>query len=207
MFHNIKKTILSIETCLGRCSVALLHQDKVTFKEHEKSGMQNEVLFPMIQEILNDAGIKIKDLYAVACTVGPGSFTGVRVGVAAARGMKHVFEDIKLVGVSTLEVIAFKAKEYAEGKPIASLIEARRDEFYTQNFTPDLESINEIEVKNIDDLVLQDCFVACNIKLNDLGKIITPNALLVLQKSCEILSKNKCSENIHPLYIKEPNIT
>ncbi|MEI6729620.1 MAG: tRNA (adenosine(37)-N6)-threonylcarbamoyltransferase complex dimerization subunit type 1 TsaB, partial [Pseudomonadota bacterium] len=90
----------------------------------------SKMLITMLEQILADSGVQYKDCDAISCTLGPGSFTGIRVGLTAARAIALVANK-PLIGLSTLEVIAFAAD--CEGDMVAS-IDAYRGENYVQRF-------------------------------------------------------------------------
>lgn len=102
-------TVLVIETATAACSVALLDGDRVVAARHELVGRGHaERLVPMIGEVLAEAGQNRADLIQVDC--GPGSFTGIRVGIAAARGLALAW-GVPVSGFSALALIAVTAKE------------------------------------------------------------------------------------------------
>jgi tRNA threonylcarbamoyladenosine biosynthesis protein TsaB len=104
-------------------------------------------LQPAIKEILAEAGIQAKDLSAVAVTTGPGSYTGLRVGLASAKGICFAL-DIPLITIGTLDVMAAAAKEWMQHQQpelvhyfICPLIDARRNEVFTAIFNENLETL------------------------------------------------------------------
>jgi tRNA threonylcarbamoyladenosine biosynthesis protein TsaB len=125
--------ILAIDTALEACAVALLDSEANAFRAHESQPMARghaEALMPMIDRVMKTAELPFGELDRVAVTVGPGSFTGLRVGISAARGL-GLAADKPVVGVTTLS--AFAAPFLSEaGGPIISLIDARHDHVYLQ---------------------------------------------------------------------------
>jgi tRNA threonylcarbamoyladenosine biosynthesis protein TsaB len=101
--------ILAVDTALNACSVAILRSDEVLLSRVEPMAKgQAERLAPMAQEVLAEAGIVPSALDRIAVTRGPGAFTGLRIGLAFARGLA-VALDRPCVGISTLEVLAHAA--------------------------------------------------------------------------------------------------
>ena len=106
----------------------------------------------MIEEVQAEAGFAFADLDTFAVTVGPGTFTGLRVGMATARGLA-VAADKPLIGVTTLEAIAWPARaEASDGTAIAAVFDARRNEIYLQCFKKDGSALTEPALVSLDDI-------------------------------------------------------
>jgi tRNA threonylcarbamoyladenosine biosynthesis protein TsaB len=126
-------TILAFDTATGPLSVALWKGGKLaSYIENPASVMQSAQLVPMIEQALRETQTTYKNLSAVACTIGPGSFTGIRVGLATARGI-CLAGAIKGVGFTTLEVLAMSARK--SGLPVLALLTAGKGEHYYQGFS------------------------------------------------------------------------
>jgi tRNA threonylcarbamoyl adenosine modification protein YeaZ len=95
-----------------------------------------EQLMAFIDQALAESGKVLADMDRIAVTIGPGSFTGIRVGVAAARGFALAL-NVPAVGVSTLAAIAEAGRELHPGRAILATIDAKRDELYCQSFEAD----------------------------------------------------------------------
>ncbi|MBQ3865555.1 MAG: tRNA (adenosine(37)-N6)-threonylcarbamoyltransferase complex dimerization subunit type 1 TsaB, partial [Clostridia bacterium] len=127
-------TILGIDTSAGTCGAALMKDGKTLASFARRDGLvHSETLLPGILLLLDGAGIGVSDLDAVAVSVGPGSFTGLRIGVSTVKGLSYP-GDIPCVPVSTLEALAENASSL-EGKTVCALMDARRGEFYNAIFT------------------------------------------------------------------------
>ncbi len=121
--------ILNLETATKNCSVSL-SDDGVLISGKEFAGegyLHAEKLHVFIEEVLSQGGIGFKDLTAVAVSKGPGSYTGLRIGVSAAKGLCYAL-NIPLIAIDTLEILARKVT-ITEGV-IVPLIDARRMEAY-----------------------------------------------------------------------------
>ncbi|MEX0583186.1 MAG: tRNA (adenosine(37)-N6)-threonylcarbamoyltransferase complex dimerization subunit type 1 TsaB, partial [Sneathiella sp.] len=93
-----------------------------------------EILMPMIEALMRDVGLTYADIDLIAVTVGPGTFTGLRIGLAAARGMSLAARK-PLIGVTTLEALAAAVPEaMTDGRPVIATADARRGEVYLQSF-------------------------------------------------------------------------
>ncbi|KQV62209.1 MULTISPECIES: tRNA (adenosine(37)-N6)-threonylcarbamoyltransferase complex dimerization subunit type 1 TsaB [unclassified Caulobacter] len=121
--------ILSIDTCLGASSVAVLDGERVLAARSEPMTRgHQERIGVLARETAAEAGIAFADLSRIGVTVGPGSFTGLRVGLAFAKGLATALS-IPCVGVNTLESLAFGTKGFA-----AAIIDARMSQVYLQVF-------------------------------------------------------------------------
>jgi tRNA threonylcarbamoyladenosine biosynthesis protein TsaB len=138
--------ILNIETATKNCSVALAKDGKTIFcSEISEQGYSHaEKLHVFIEEILLNAGINSKDLNAIAISSGPGSYTGLRIGVSAAKGLCYAL-DIPLISVDTLTSLASQAK-VTDGIVIP-MIDARRMEVYSAIFNANNEIIRKVEAE------------------------------------------------------------
>ena len=124
--------ILAFETSAKAASVALLQDGGLLGEYMQNSGQtHSRTIMQMARDLLRNCDLTAKDVDAVACAAGPGSFTGVRIGLAAAKGFAWGRE-IPLVGVSTLEAMARNAA-VAEGVYCAAM-DARRSQVYTALF-------------------------------------------------------------------------
>ena len=143
-------TILAIDTSMAACSAAILRPDQARpVQRFERMPRGHaEAIFPMIVSVMEEAGCGFDALTKIAVTLGPGSFTGIRAGVAAARGLA-LAAALPVVGASSLEVMAqgcvreLRAEELSSG--FAVLHDARRDEFYFQCFNARAEALGETQ--------------------------------------------------------------
>lgn len=140
--------ILNIETATKNCSVAIAQDGIVSaLKEYAGEGYAHaEKLHVFIEEVLKETGITYADLSAVAISMGPGSYTGLRIGVSAAKGLCYAL-NIPLIAIDTLELLARKI-EVAEGV-IVPMIDARRMEAYTAVFDADYSKARETKAEII----------------------------------------------------------
>ncbi len=122
--------ILSIDSSAVTASAALTDGDKVIRSEFVNKGLtHSETLLPMIKRVMGD--VAYSELEAIAITAGPGSFTGVRIGVATAKGLAFKFST-PCIPVSTLEAIAYNFVN--ENAVICAVMDARRMQFYNALF-------------------------------------------------------------------------
>jgi tRNA threonylcarbamoyladenosine biosynthesis protein TsaB len=129
--------ILAIDTALEACSVVLMDGD--TIVAHEQQTMARghaEALMPMIERLRDTAGLDFATLDRIAVTVGPGSFTGLRVGIAAARGI-GLATGKPVVGITSLGAFAAPLIAADATTPVVAVIDARHSHLYLQAFDGD----------------------------------------------------------------------
>jgi len=124
--------ILSIDTCSNACTAAVAEDNKlITQMVINNKRTHSEKLMPMIEFMLSETEISLTDIDLIAVANGPGSFTGVRIGVATAQGLSHAL-GIPHIGISTLESLA--ANCYGFDGIICPILNARREQVYTGLF-------------------------------------------------------------------------
>jgi tRNA threonylcarbamoyl adenosine modification protein YeaZ len=124
--------LLAIDTALEACSVGVVDGERLVTRSENIGRGHAEILMGQVESALAEAGLAFADLDRIAVVVGPGSFTGLRVGIAAARGFALVTGKSAL-GIGTLSVHAAEAK----GRPALATLAAGRGEIYGQFFSAD----------------------------------------------------------------------
>lgn len=134
--------ILCLETSTTNCSVAIAVDGivKAIREENNKKFSHSEKLHVFIAEVLEESGLEMADLNAVAVSKGPGSYTGLRIGVSAAKGLCFAL-DIPLISSQSLEVLAQQGQR--DGYYTIPLLDARRMEVYSAVFNSKLKQIRE----------------------------------------------------------------
>jgi tRNA threonylcarbamoyladenosine biosynthesis protein TsaB len=156
--------ILNIETATKNCSVSIAKNgETILCKEIAEEGYSHaEKLHVFIEEVIAESGISVQDLEAIAVSQGPGSYTGLRIGVSAAKGLCFAL-NIPLIAVDTLQTLASKAN-VSDGK-IIPMLDARRMEVYSEIFTADLQVERGIQAE----IITEDSFAAYTEKLYFVG--------------------------------------
>ncbi|MRG54153.1 tRNA (adenosine(37)-N6)-threonylcarbamoyltransferase complex dimerization subunit type 1 TsaB [Phyllobacterium sp. SYP-B3895] len=137
--------LLALDTAANLCSVAVFDVETgvVLASNSEDIGKGHaERLMGAIEQTLHGAAVELTDIGRIAVSVGPGSFTGVRVGVSTARGFALVLK-CPVIGISTLQALAFDGARAFPGRPVLSIIDARRDEVYAQFYGKDGVAISK----------------------------------------------------------------
>ncbi len=148
--------ILAIDTTSEICGVAILDNENLIIENSLNNGLtHSENLMPLVKEALEKSNLQLKDIDLVSCAVGPGSFTGIRIGVASVKAICEV-NNIKIAEVTSLESLAKNIKDFSETK--VALIDARNNQCYMGIFD------NEINLKQ--DLIADDI----NVLLEEVSK-------------------------------------
>jgi len=149
--------ILSIETSTSICSVALhKNGDLIGLREIEETGAHAQKLMGLIDSLLADQKLDTKELTAIAVSEGPGSYTGLRIGVSTAKGLAFS-SSLPLIGVGALRALALGAKHQVGHQGlIVSMLDARRMEVYREIFDSDLNITSPIEAEIINESSFQN---------------------------------------------------
>ena len=190
----------------------------IVCKEIAQEGYSHaELLHVFIEEIIQEAGIHFKELNAIAVSKGPGSYTGLRIGVSAAKGLCYAL-DIPLISVDTLKVLASQVN-ISEGL-IIPMIDARRMEVYSAIFSPNFEKIREVQAEIIDENSFQDfqetlyfvgdCNEKCQTVLTQSNFVFLEDTKYPSAKEMSLLSFEKFTNNdfedlayFEPYYLKD----
>jgi len=144
--------ILSIDTASNLCTVAIL-ENQTCIKELIVSDARNhsEKIMPLIEQILQETNLSLENIDLIVCDRGPGSFTGIRIGVGTALAFRDSL-NINCVGISSLEALAYNEKRNGL---ICSLIDAKNSNVYFGLYKLDNEylQIDNLDFKNIEDVI------------------------------------------------------
>ncbi len=130
--YDAKMLVLAIDTALEACSAAIFDSDRETILASETEIMSRghaEASMPLLDGVMRDAGLDFFGIDRIAVTVGPGSFTGLRVGIAAARGLAIAAKK-EIVGITTLAALAAPYLEAEPNTPVAAAIDGRHRHVY-----------------------------------------------------------------------------
>ncbi|MDR2902685.1 MAG: tRNA (adenosine(37)-N6)-threonylcarbamoyltransferase complex dimerization subunit type 1 TsaB [Lactobacillales bacterium] len=198
---------LAIDTSSSYISVALLAEsDVVQYVHLEMQTGQSEALFPAIQKLFDGTRYTQKDLTQIAVAVGPGSYTGVRIGLSTARGLSLA------LGIPVIGVTNFAAWSYGLMTPVRVTLDTRRGEYYTQSFDGDGNETSEPAIVSLAQLEKMLPFtavgdaardVAEKIKCDSVEKV-SPAAVSIGKYAVQYPQKGKSAE---PLYLREADVT
>lgn len=156
--------ILNIETATKNCSVSIAANGKtLVCKEMSELGYSHaEKLHLFIQDVIQEAAISFSQLSAIAVSQGPGSYTGLRIGVSAAKGLSYALQ-IPLISVDTLLALAHQVLE--NDGLIVPMIDARRMEVYSAIFDSNKQKIREVQAE----IISEESFAAISDKIYFIG--------------------------------------
>jgi tRNA threonylcarbamoyladenosine biosynthesis protein TsaB len=216
--------ILAIDTSSAWCSVALSLDDQAAELRHEAvSAGASQLLLPWINSLLNNARIHLKDLDAIAVGIGPGAFTGVRLGVAVVQGLA-MSSNLPVISVSSLDAVAsqlVKTPAFQKSKPkhFAIAIDARMEEVYWAKYETMLNHlpmrIDDIHLTKPEELVLDDIDYLAGSAIHsyrqrlprfdgELDAEITISAAGVLDCARQLFAEGKQIDvrSLEPLYVR-----
>lgn len=217
-------SILCIETSTTVCSVAFGNENGLIVHKEENAGYTHaENLHVFIDEVIKESGLSRKDIDAVAVGKGPGSYTGLRIGVSAAKGIAYAL-NIPLISMNTLLNLCVEAKKTIQNSNLilCPMLDARRMEVYTALYNQadeEIESTNALIITpdSLNDLTCKgkiilfgDGATKCAELIKDNSKIgiienIMPSALNMIEYSVDQYSKKQFEDVAYfePFYLKE----
>ena len=204
--------ILSIDTSSSICSVAILEDTKIIKEMHNFSEKEHsETLMPMIDELFKTTNLSLDNIGLIACSVGPGSFTGIRIGIATVKAFADA-KNIPIVGVNSLEAMAYLGVAQKGDGEFVSILDARNDNVYFAIYkmkkgqfsiykNPEAMQISEA-ITYIDNLKLPIYFLG-DIVNADLARIeqLYLSRVSIEKANSEDVNKHEYLTNVGPLAI------
>ena len=205
--------VAAVETATRAASVAVCSEDKFTEITQDSKLTHSETLLPQFKEVLKMANVNRDMIEAIAVSIGPGSFTGLRIGLAAVKALTYAW-NIKIIGVPTLHALAY----HFPYSTVMSMIDAQKNRAYVQIFDR-LKPMTDIEILNIEEAVNKaasfDDIVICgdvchkiktlpdNVKIAPINMRM-PRAVNVALCGRDFLASGKIDNvmNIEPMYIR-----
>ncbi len=215
--------LLHIETSAHCCSVALSHHDSLLAVEQEEGHHPHmAAITKLLQKVMATVGIRWPQLDAVAVSAGPGSYTGLRIGVASAKAICSVWNK-PLLAVDTLAIMAHAARQwYPEGKNYCSALAARQQWVYWAMYDADVEVVVPPQVASLNQPPALDlpphgiwvgpaarlCVEQWQIPCARYNVHIVPHAQFMVAPALRLFQKNMVTDLIHfePEYLKPPYI-
>ena len=216
--------VLAFDTCFGACSVAVSADAGTPGQrlfhafERMETG-QAERLLPMISDVLAQARLSMADIDQIGVTTGPGTFTGTRIAVAAAKGLA-LARQIPVTGLSSLAIMARQAAvEAPQSAAICVVVDVRRNEVYAQHFDPTglmaktppaLLTLDQVrELAGLENIIFVGNGASLVAPLNapqPYGCSMSPELLPDARYAIDVLSHGvKAASAISPLYLRQPD--
>lgn len=214
-------TTLCLDTSFGSGLVALIHQGKVFEKSGIEQRQQASVIIPLIEELCEEASISKECVDMIALSVGPGSYTGIRIGISAAQALSKGLS-VPIVALSNFDILSsYILKEYTPDQNFCVAIETMRQDSYVQIFDSKGEPMSKMEA--IDDAYMEGYLDEYQVKhvysnkckklrgILDVDKVILQeiNSLSgrAFQKCLQNSKSLKNNGKITPIYLKAPDVS
>lgn len=198
--------ILSIDTASDVCGVSILEDNELICNLDTNTGRtHSENLMPMIKEAFNKTNLQLKDIDLIVCDKGPGSFTGIRIGVATTKGFSDSL-NIPAIGISSLEVFVYnKKEELKENNYICSVIDCKNANCYYAVYEFKNNSFIEIVPPTADNMNVLESLKNTYKDISFVGDIYG-DKLNSYSLGLAGLDKynNKQFDDVLPLYLKKP---
>ena len=214
--------ILNIETATTNCSVSISEKGKTLHTVELNEGFSHaENLHTFIQNALTNLSLKIEQLNAVAVSSGPGSYTGLRIGLSAAKGICYGLK-IPLISINTLKILSVKEWALESDVLLCPMLDARRMEVYTAIYDQQLNEVKTTEAKIISDESILDFSInrsimffgdgmpKCKALLSTLPNALfcddmIPSASNMSKLSYDLFNQNKFEDVAYfePYYLKD----
>ena len=223
--------ILSIDTSSNICGVSILENTELLCILDNNTGRtHSENLMPMIEEIFKKTDLNIKDIDLIVCDIGPGSFTGIRIGIATVKAFKDSL-NIPCIGISSLEALAYNVTN--DSNLICSILDAKNDNCYFALYEKKdniIETLIEPQAEDIQSAIailksyIEDNYNTFNITFVGDGSKVFQSQIKETFNESEIIDKNldnlnsynlgicglknylngQVNKEILPLYLKKP---
>ena len=197
--------ILALNTSFKNTYAVVINGDNVCSKQMDSKLKQSENVLQLIDELLTNQNLKIKDLDAIACVIGPGSFTGIRIGLSLTKGFLLPFKNIKFIPITSFELMLKEARENGIDGDITCVINALSGKVFVQSFSKNNDSLTEprlIEGEDINNLVgitvglSEEQVSFCN-------KYVDFNLSTLQNVATQKYDENIFAQVIEPLYIRK----
>ncbi len=219
------KNLLCVETATEVCSIALLrHDGKVFVDEHSRKNSHTETITLQIKKCLKLSGLEVEDLDAIGISCGPGSYTGLRVGASAVKGLAYG-ADKPVITLNTLRGLAQGISEIAEqGDLIVPMMDARRMEVYYSVYDGTMQEVLTTTNRIVNDYFLSEMecegnIIVCGNGGWKLREVKYRENITIMETSCTAIHLlEECKYKFfndefaalayfEPEYFKSPNIT
>lgn len=196
--------ILAINTSFVESYVAVKSSTKNVFKHMDSSLKQSENILGLVDSCLTDANIEVRELNAVSCVIGPGSFTGIRIGASLCKGICSPYESIKMVAINSLDLIAYTYSKVANSE-FWVVLNALSGNLFVCKYTSSGERLIEPEMFG-EDTQNQLTGTIVGLKEEYLGicnNFIELNSEDLLEFTNKLVEKEIFSKDFVPVYLRK----
>ncbi|MBP5343863.1 MAG: tRNA (adenosine(37)-N6)-threonylcarbamoyltransferase complex dimerization subunit type 1 TsaB [Alphaproteobacteria bacterium] len=199
--------LLALDTSSDYVSLALFDDLKLLAYDHQAMTTgQAEALFPMLQKLLKKTKLKPNDISCIAVAIGPGSFTGVRIGLATARAFVLAL-NIPIIGITNFDVAAYDTKQ-----PVTAVLDTKRGDFFVQKFNKNGKATSQPIIQTSEQLAKSKPFVATGSGALSLSKdigctCISATVVPAVAIGYLALTRPELHHPVTPLYLREANVT
>lgn len=209
---DFSKPVLAFDSALAGCTLAVLKAGEVHARVLETQREQAAKLMPMVQQVMEEAKVAFSDLGLIVTTVGPGSFTGLRISLSAARSLGLAL-DLPVQGMSTFETMARGA--VPEEKPCLVILETKRTDFYVQAFDEKKNPVGEpacMEEEALHSLIAKHDYILCGDALARLGvegreHILLNPEILARAGLARFLENGGVADRPEPVYLRGADVS
>ncbi len=206
--------ILGIDTTTNICSVALWDRTRMFEDVIETARAHSKSLLPMIQDVLTRAGVDISDVQGIACTRGPGSFTGVRIGIGVAKGIAFG-RDIPILPISPLQAIAYRTIRSENPARLTAMMDARMGELYVADYK-NIDGIPVLDgherLAHLDEVAIDEQLIAGTgmqeyksqivERGGQLSSVVFPHAADVVELAQKLVVETVSAADFAPVYLR-----
>jgi len=196
--------ILAINTAFSESYVSVLSNNKKVYRQMDSSLKQSENILGIIDNVLNDVNIKVKDISSIACVVGPGSFTGIRIGASIAKGFASAFNHINRICINSLDLLAYTYSKQAKGD-FSVVLNALSGNLFVCNYNASGERLcepflaNDKNLNNLCDIavgLLEENLETCN-------NFVSFTSEELLEYAIMQAAKQNFSVDFAPVYLRK----
>jgi len=195
--------ILCVNTCFTKTYVVVCVGDKVISKEMESSFKQSENLLLALNDCLTQASIKVSDLDYVSCVIGPGSFTGIRIGASLLKGLCFPFPNIKKIEINSLDLLAYSFAKQNKITTFNIVLNALSGNVFVKKFNLNNQEISDSLLLKKDQISNEKNIGLVEEKLDICDEFADFSCEDLLNFTKIFISQNKFSENFTPVYVRK----
>lgn len=194
--------ILCLNTAFPSAYIILENEGKIIKKILDANAKTSEKVLPVIEEILTEENLTPKELDYISVVVGPGSFTGIRIGVAITKGFLSCFKNLKAIAINSLELMAFEYKKQNPTQKFACVLNALSNRFFVEEFDANAQKLDE--AKLVYELPKTHLIGIDFENLEITNKNISFNIDNLLEYTKKLIEKGYFAsiENLNPVYLR-----